>query len=290
MVKYLEAVILWSFYNLNIFFESAKNESFSKTAEKYMVPTSSVSASVKRLEKELGCELFDRHSNKIILNSNGKRMQMSLHNIFDELNQAITYLSADKTDTREIKMLVRAMRDDITDYIIDFRKSYPRIAFKITLDFGEKDFEKYDIIIDEKNNTHSDYENFELRKMKLTLVANPKSPLCNKKLTMKQLKDFSFISWGEGSNMHKILLSTCARSGFTPDIAVMTNDIKCHEKLIESGLGIGLAREKDYTGSNLSPLDITDFNESYTVCSYYKNSAAFGNVKLFLNFLKTKAY
>ena len=112
---------------LRYFFESAKNESFAKTAEKYMVPTSSVSASVRRLENELGCELFDRHSNKICLNSNGKRMQISLYKVFDELNEAITYLSADKTDTREIKMLVRAMRDDITDYIIEFRKNYPHI-------------------------------------------------------------------------------------------------------------------------------------------------------------------
>ena len=38
---------------LRYFFESAKSESFSKTAEKYMVPITSVSASVKRLEREL---------------------------------------------------------------------------------------------------------------------------------------------------------------------------------------------------------------------------------------------
>ena len=37
---------------LRYFYESAQNESFAKTAEKYMVPTTSVSASVKRLEKE----------------------------------------------------------------------------------------------------------------------------------------------------------------------------------------------------------------------------------------------
>ena len=44
---------------LRYFFDSAKTESFAKTAEKYMVPASSVSASVKRLEKELGCKLFE---------------------------------------------------------------------------------------------------------------------------------------------------------------------------------------------------------------------------------------
>ena len=70
---------------LKYFFESAKNESFAKTAEKFMVPTTSVSASVKRLEQELGCKLFDRQSNSITLNANGKRMQQALCVVFSEL-------------------------------------------------------------------------------------------------------------------------------------------------------------------------------------------------------------
>ena len=61
------------FLQLKYFYESAKNQSFAKTAEKHMVPTTSVSASVKRLEKELGCPLFDRYANKIKLNREGER-------------------------------------------------------------------------------------------------------------------------------------------------------------------------------------------------------------------------
>ena len=37
---------------LRYFYESAMAESISKTAQKFMVPASSVSASIKRLEKE----------------------------------------------------------------------------------------------------------------------------------------------------------------------------------------------------------------------------------------------
>ena len=59
------------FLQLRYFYESAKNESFALTAKKHMVPTSSVSASVKRLENELGTKLFDRSSNRITLNEKG---------------------------------------------------------------------------------------------------------------------------------------------------------------------------------------------------------------------------
>ena len=58
---------------LRYFYESAMEESFSKTARKYMVPVSSVSASVKRLEQELGVELFTRTGNRILLTEKGKQ-------------------------------------------------------------------------------------------------------------------------------------------------------------------------------------------------------------------------
>ena len=274
---------------LKYFYESAKNESFAKTAEKYMVPTTSVSASVKRLETELGCSLFDRYANKIKLNREGERFFKSLDVVFDELNKAIVDVSGECADTREIKLLVRAMREDITDYIIEFRKKHPHIAFKITLDFKETDYEKYDIIIDEKSDRHPGCEEFVLSKMKLRLMANSKNTFAGKKLCMKDLANKSFVSWGEKSNMHRILNRACQRAGFKPNIAVMSNDTKCHRKFIESGLGIGLARESAQDNKNMCALDICDFNETYTVCTYYRSSSAYGNVNLFLEFLKTKS-
>ena len=266
---------------LKYFYESALSESFAKTAEKYMVPTTSVSASVKRLEKELGCPLFERYANHIKLNEEGKSFLKSISSVLNELEHAVVDISQEKSDRREIKMLVRAMRDDITDYVIRFRREYPDIAFKITLDFKESDFKKYDIIIDEKSGRHPDYESFELQSMKLSLMASDKNPISKKALTMADLKNESFVSWGEESNMHRILVNACFRAGFAPDVAVMTNDMKCHDKLIAYGIGIGLARE-GAAKDGMTALDISDFNETYTVCTYYKKDAAYGNVKAFL--------
>ena len=42
---------------LKYFYESAQTESFAKTAEKHLGPPSSVSASIKRLEDELGYKI-----------------------------------------------------------------------------------------------------------------------------------------------------------------------------------------------------------------------------------------
>lgn len=275
---------------LRYFFESAKNQNFARTAEKYMVPATSVSASVKRLEKELGCELFRRTSNRITLNDNGKRLMQSLSVIFEELDCAVDDLTSISTDTREIKMLVRAMRGEITDHIIEYKTKHPHIVFKTVFDFDETNFENYDIIIDEKCHKYPEYECIDLYTTNIRLKVSAKSPLCGKKLTLKQLSNQPFVSIGENNSMHKILINACKKAGFTPDIVMQSNDISCNSKFVEAGVGIGLGREYPNLrkSKNVECLNVTDFNEKQIICCYYRKQAVYGNVKHFLNFLKSK--
>ncbi len=275
---------------LRYFFESAKNESFTKTAEKFMVPTSSVSASVRLLEKELGCKLFDRAYNRIILNNNGKRLQQALFSIFSELDQAVRDLNDTSEDKREIKLLVRAMRSNITDYIIEYNKQHPNITFKTIFDYENSTYENYDIIIDEKTDIYQEYEMFELFNMRIRLKVASNSSLLGRKVTLKQLYNKSFVSLDEKSNMHKILIQACKRAGFSPKIVAQINDIQCHEKMIASGIGIGLGRENTHVSNSekVSYLDVADFDERYVVYAYYKKQSAYGNIKNFLDFLENK--
>lgn len=276
---------------LQYFYESAKTENFAKTAEKHMVPTSSVSGAVRRLEKELECQLFDRSSNRLFLNQNGKRLFQALQIAFHEIDQAVKDLTSTE-DLRPIRMLVRAMRGNITDYIIEYNRAKPHIQFQINFDNEDQDFEKYDIIIDENTNNYPDREWKELCHMRLRLVVSQDSPLCRKKLSMKQLAQQSFISLGEQSHMHKTLLSACNKAGFSPSICVRSNDMKYYEKLVESGIGIGIERDnpKNMRTRSIAYLDVSDFSEESVVCAYYKRDAAYGNVEQFLSFLSMKDF
>ena len=275
---------------LRYFYESAKNETFTKTAEKYMVPATSVSASVKRLEKEVGCELFTRTHNRIILNDNGKRLMQSLSVVFDELDGAIDALGTLSTDTRKIKMLVRAMRGEITNHIIEYRTRHPHISFMTVFDFNENNFDNYDIIIDEECDNYPGYEKFDLYTTKIRLRVSPDNPLCKRKLTLKQLADQPFVSTGENNSMHKILIDACKKAGFSPNIVVQSNDILCIRKCVESNVGIGLAREYPCLSNpdSFQYLDVSDFDIKQTICAYYRKQSDYGNVEHFLKFLKKK--
>lgn len=275
---------------LRYFMDSAQQGSFAATAEKYMVPATSVSSAVKRLEKELGCRLFDRTSNRIVLNDNGRRMLHTLEHTFSLLDSTVNTLTA-REDTREIRMLVRSMRSDITDHIVAFRTLHPEIRFRTVFDFTENREAEYDIIIDQQNAAHSGYRHFVLHRMQLRLKAAAHHPLCGKPISLQQLRDEDFISLGEQSNMTRILRSACRAAGFTPNIAVSSNDIKCYEKLVAAGIGIGLERQRSSveTEASTAYLNVTDFRQQYVVCAYYKPQAAYGNVEKFLQFLRQKA-
>lgn len=276
---------------LRYFFESAKNQSFAKTAEKYMVPLSSVSASIKRLENELGCQLFNRFCNKIELNDNGIKLQNSLCMIFDELNNVIDSISPSNQDIREIKICVCALRKEITDYIIEYKANHPDIAFKTIFDITGRNKQDFDIIIDDKPSFYSEYENFELCSKRILLKASSDNPLCDKKLYLKQLWNEPFISFGEHSSTHKMLLEACRREGFTPNFVVQTNDLLCYKKCLEAGIGIGIDRVDDLSETNdgkTKILNVIDFMARQTVYVFHKASSNYGNVKQFLDFLREK--
>ena len=92
---------------------------------------------------------------------------------------------------------------------------------------------------------------------------------------------------GEQSNYFKLLRSACGRAGFTPDVSVVCNDIECYERLVAAGMGIAIGVALETPNERF--LDVTDFNERYTVCGFYKNRDYYGHVKSFLDFLRSKA-
>lgn len=102
-----------------------------------MVPLTSVSASIRRLEKELDCTLFDRISNRVSLNANGRKLQQSLCVAFTEIDNAIEEITMHSDENTEIRVLVRGMRRNITDTILRFKEKIFVLKNRLLL-FGTK--------------------------------------------------------------------------------------------------------------------------------------------------------
>lgn len=272
---------------LRYFFDSAKTENFSRTAEKYMVPPSSVSAAVKRLEGELGVQLFDRTDNRILLNGNGKRVQQSLCIVFDELDKLRDSFAENPETRREIRLLVRTLRSRITDYIIEFKAKYPNTLLDAQFGFSENDLDSYDAIISLADPSLERCGKIELFTQRLCVKASADSPLRGRKLTLSQLSNQPFLSMGQGSASHEILLDVCRRAGFTPNIVMRCDDSHCYRKLLEEGIGLCISGENTLTDRSIK-LDVTDFEERQTVYCYYKKGIEEKDFSRFLQFLRNK--
>ena len=273
---------------LKYFYETAKSESVTKTAQKYLVPPSSVSATIKRLEDELGVSLFDRSSNRIVLNEKGRQFFKTANIILSELEEASANLNNQNDDNRQINILAKANRGKVIDKIIDFNSKRPQPSFKVELDFEKTNYEKYQIIIQDKSDFDSDYECFVLSQYNIKIVASAQNPLCDRPLLLKHLKGIPFVTTGENKNAYQIFKKACERVGFTPELKIECNDYQCYDKCIKSdaGLGVTLATDTSFLPPTMKYLDIRDFSEKITIYVYYKKQDYYGNVKDFIDLLR----
>ena len=277
---------------LRYFYESAKNENFAKTAEKYIVPASSISASVKRLEEELGCKLFDRRSNRITLNENGKQLQRSLAVIFDELDQTVEKIRSNKPRKTEIRILVLAMREHICNIMFEYQKLHPNVHFVAMFDVDNNSESEYDLIIDKYNNTYTEYKRHELGNYKICFKAIPEHPLVGKELSMIDLRNERFITLEYELGLNSTLFECCKNAGFYPNIVLQTNDRQCFQHSAKAGIGIGLWLKSDLAPapSGLVDLNVNDLHIRHILYLYYKSGIVNEQLKDFINFLTSREF
>lgn len=276
---------------LRYFYESAQNESIAKTAEMHMVPASSVSASIKRLEDELGVKLFDRQSNRIVLNENGKVFQRTCMAIFTELEIATNSIKTPFPNSSEIKILILSLRERMMTAMVEYQKSHPEVRFNAMFNVSDAEMSRYDMIIDKDISRYSEYNKIELCSYRLCFRAVADSALVDRELTMKDLRHQPFVTMEKEKELNSVLFESCKAAGFYPNIAVQTNDPQYYKYATQAGLGISLWRK--YISSQndgLVNLSVSDFYARQTINLYYKAPLANTAASNFIDFLKHREF
>ena len=279
---------------LRYFYDTAQSQNLAKTAEKYMVPASSVSASIKRLEEELGVELFDRTANKIMLNYKGKLFANELQTAFDRLDDAVEKVTAPDEKVPEIKILVKARPKWIAELIVEYMSLNPTVKFIISNDYTLENFDDFDLVIAEQSDKYNDWQGFLLSVEILCIKAAADNRLIGLELSFEQLKEVPFILQSKGNGMRDRYERICKRYGITPNIAVECNDRQLLQYYVQSGLGLTIGAYRaldDNTQNAIAPLTVIDFNETQNVYVYYQDGKdTRPALKHFREFLYTKRY
>lgn len=253
---------------LRYFCDAALSENFSATAKKFGVPTSAVSQSIQRLEKELGASFFSRQANSIKLNDTGKEFFAKVSSSLALLEDAVASAS-NHTQKRSLSIFIDAKRRHMLKIIEKFKGQYPYIDVNINHNPNtmKKDF---DIIIADYDIKLPQYEKHLIVSEGLAIAIHKSNPLSScKSLTVDMLKNEPFITMNESRPMHKTVMNVCKDFGFVPHITLQSDDPNYVSRLVSLGLGVAI------TPSSPSPDSYSENVIFYPIKSYTRDIYAY---------------
>ena len=224
----------------------AENQHLTKTAQQLKISSPSLSATLKRLENELGAELFDRKKRSLLLNDNGKAFLFYVNEVFTSLENAKKKL-ADISDTGDSKISVATTSPIIWhELFMAYFKDFPdvNINHSIIRLPGLDDqvaSGKFDFIITAYNDLSSNrLWNCETlnKNDKPYLAVWPEHKFASSKtIRLIEAKDEKFIALSKGFSGRKFFDDICMLAGFEPKI-VLECDYSLRSTLLKNKYGI----------------------------------------------------
>lgn len=229
---------------LTYFCDAAVTQNFSKTAEKYKVPTSNISQSIKRLEKELSVQLFDRRANRVILNADGQAFFEKVQPALELLDSARAVVT-NRQHLRQLRLVIHVNRRIVMQAIEHYQSRYPEVSILTTLDLSEA--QHADLVISANHLNLQGFTRELLFSEKIALAAK-KDLLPSSPVSPQVLQHKPFITMSAGNSLQTLTEEICQRLGFRPRIALQSDDPFYIRKCVELGLGLAFVPTVSWKG------------------------------------------
>lgn len=258
---------------LTYFCDAAVTQNFSKTAEKYNVPPSNISQSIKRLEKELSTALFDRRANRVVLNQSGQAFYEKARQALELLESARAAASG-QAEHRQLRLVIHVNRRIVMQAIERFQSGCSSVSILTTHDLSGA--QEADLVISAHRMELRGFSQEKLFREDILLAAR-KGLLPERPLTTRDLQDKPFITMGAGNSLHTLTEEICGHLGFRPRIALQSEDPFYIRKCVELGLGLTFIPTfswRDQFSHEVSLYRVGDYGRD--VFLYRKNRCANG--------------
>jgi len=259
--------------HLQYFQVVAEQENLTRAAEILHISQPALSASISKLEKELGVQLFDRVGRRIQLNQYGRIYSDYVNQALNNLNNAARELDNCTRRRKQTITISTVSTQAIQDLLSDFLDSHTNIAIRryevMPRDvFDELKNNDCDFVITATSGTYRDTENTCIvKREKLYLAVQKKHPLASRgEVSLKEAKDEAFVSLPEGYSFREITEGLCRQAGFSCD--VLHECFHCQLlNYVSDGIGVAIVTEEvrdrerqrlGLTDSQVTFLDLTD--------------------------------
>ena len=284
---------------LRIFFESAKQLSFSKAAKRLYISQPAVSSQIKSLEAMLRQQLFTKVGRKMFLTEPGKVLLGYASKIFEletEAEKALNEIKEIRKGTLHVGTTKTYARYLMPTYISTFHAMYPGISIHLTegssLEMVQSLFQmKNEIAIVASTNYPKSSNKIPLGHEEILLVVRPDHELARQdSITVEELAKIPVIMREEGSGARRAIMEMFKKKDCSPTILHEASNFGIIIELTEIGEGASFvvrsAVEKELEQGVLKAIKIIDTSLTIDMNIVYLNEKTLSKVgSAFINML-----
>jgi DNA-binding transcriptional LysR family regulator len=237
--------------NLRAFHFVGKYGSIKKAATYLKLTSPAISVQIKKLERDLRVQLFERHPNSLVLTERGTILLKQTGIILDQLKRLED--SATKGSHAYSGPLTIALGSDLSKYfaprIAAFSHTHPNLRMTILSRYPREALPlltegSIDVAIGWFSKVPPDVQKQSLVLSKMRLVFPPNHPLAHeKKLSLLDISKYRLILHTSPTPTRKLVDAALNRRGIEPENILEAGTCDTIMEFVELGLGVGFVHD-----------------------------------------------
>lgn len=242
-----------SFELYRVFYIVASEGNITKASKRLLISQPAISKSIKRLEEQLGGQLFVRTKRGVVLTEEGeifyqyiKQAIESISNAENKFNDLINL----ETGIIRIGVSTTLTKEFLMPYLEEFHRLYPKMEIQIDTSVSSKAFSKLReglldlMILNLPTQDQPDMIIQEVKKIRSCFIVNKNfSYLVGRKLQLKELNQYPLLMQAKGSNTRKFIDDFYDENNIILNPSMTLSSYSLVVEFSKIGFGIGLANE-----------------------------------------------
>ncbi|MFD1938979.1 MULTISPECIES: LysR family transcriptional regulator [Nonomuraea] len=235
---------------LEYFVAVAEEQNFTRAAERVHISQSGVSAQIRRLERELGAELFDRSARNATLTVAGKAALQHARAALaaaGAVGQSVGEVADLIRGRLTIGMVIGCTITPLFDALAAFHRAHPGVELSLLEDNSDRLVEgvragALDLaLVGTATATPDGLDSMTIISERLVVAVPPGHPLAARpRVTLRDLGAHPIVCMPPGTGLRTVFDQACAAQGLQPAIALQASAADAIADLAARGLGVAI--------------------------------------------------